>query len=316
MRQRLMPKQFCSLIETVVILCLLTATTCAAENKFPHVEFIEPPNVSAFSSDSVIQGESDFEKIRDIDFRSEDFEIARHVGHLVIKDFGVCSGFLVGPDLFMTNHHCVYDPERQVYIDPGNFLVFMDYLDDDDRGNLNSGVKTVVIKDEPLDFALFRLSKPLGIRLGWLTLMKSRQESTELEAKVIQHPHGRSKEISRKNSKFTEVKDTVVHYLADTEGGSSGSPVFTKNGRIVVALHHAGVQGRYNEGIRIDKIWPRVSQYLYQNNPEQVNSGKKSGDTQANLKKDLPNERKDATLPKRNKYDDLPPALKGFLSEE
>jgi V8-like Glu-specific endopeptidase len=56
--------------------------------------------------------------------------------------------------------------------------------------------------------------------------------------------------------------DRVVHYLTDTQVGSSGSPVFNEQGRLI-ALHHAGgrpqeVLGkpplRKNEGIRISRI--------------------------------------------------------------
>jgi V8-like Glu-specific endopeptidase len=56
--------------------------------------------------------------------------------------------------------------------------------------------------------------------------------------------------------------DRVVHYLTDTQEGSSGSPVFDRQGRLI-ALHHAGgrpqeVVGRSpmrkNEGIRISRI--------------------------------------------------------------
>ena len=53
-----------------------------------------------------------------------------------------------------------------------------------------------------------------------------------------------------------------MHYLTDTQEGSSGSPVFDQEGKLF-ALHHAGgrpqeVLGRAplskNEGIRINKI--------------------------------------------------------------
>jgi V8-like Glu-specific endopeptidase len=63
-------------------------------------------------------------------------------------------------------------------------------------------------------------------------------------------------------NQISGVDDRVVHYLTDTETGSSGSPVFDAAGRLI-ALHHAGgrpqeVLGRpptaKNEGIRIEQI--------------------------------------------------------------
>jgi V8-like Glu-specific endopeptidase len=60
----------------------------------------------------------------------------------------------------------------------------------------------------------------------------------------------------------TGIDARVVHYLSDTQQGSSGSPVLDAQGRII-ALHHAGgrpqeVAGRpplrRNEGIRIERV--------------------------------------------------------------
>ncbi len=48
----------------------------------------------------------------------------------------------------------------------------------------------------------------------------------------------------------------LLHYAADTDGGSSGAPVFN-DGWQLVALHHGGVEsddGWMNEGIRISAI--------------------------------------------------------------
>jgi V8-like Glu-specific endopeptidase len=65
---------------------------------------------------------------------------------------------------------------------------------------------------------------------------------------------------------ITEVKAEVVHYLTDTQQGSSGAPVFDSAGKIV-ALHHSGgspvsVVGKpplcKNEGILIARVVSRL----------------------------------------------------------
>jgi V8-like Glu-specific endopeptidase len=137
----------------------------------------------------------------------------------------------------------------------------MDYLDDDKKGIVKSRVTKLLATDERLDFALLKLSQPLGAQLGWLMLDPSGAEKNNA-VKVIQHPQGRSKEISRKKSTIVKETSEVLHYLADTEGGSSGSPVFALNGTTVIALHHVGSKN-YNEGVRMDKIIPHISKYLW-----------------------------------------------------
>ena len=56
---------------------------------------------------------------------------------------------------------------------------------------------------------------------------------------IIQHPRGRPKEVVLRDNDVTRVRDRVVWYRADTDGGSSGSPVFNEDWQLV-ALHHAG----------------------------------------------------------------------------
>ena len=74
---------------------------------------------------------------------------------------------------------------------------------------------------------------------------------------VIQHPRGRPKEIAIRSNEVVAVLKTVVRYRADTEPGSSGSPVFS-DAWDLVALHHAGFAdggGRAtNEGVRVASI--------------------------------------------------------------
>ena len=79
---------------------------------------------------------------------------------------------------------------------------------------------------------------------------------------VIQHPAGGRKRVAYARNQITYVDDEVVHYLSDTQTGSSGAPVFDGLGRLI-ALHRAGgepqeIAGqapvRENEGVRIDRV--------------------------------------------------------------
>lgn len=86
---------------------------------------------------------------------------------------------------------------------------------------------------------------------------------------VIGHPGGGTLAFSLADNELLDYEDDPgaigrLHYRTPTEGGSSGSPVFTQDWRLI-GLHHAGGEalprlngqpGTYqaNEGIRFDRI--------------------------------------------------------------
>ena len=70
---------------------------------------------------------------------------------------------------------------------------------------------------------------------------------------IFQHPGGRPKECS--NDKILRVEKPLVRYKADTENGSSGSPVVTTNGWKLIAVHQEGsTQLGYNTGTLCSEI--------------------------------------------------------------
>ena len=70
---------------------------------------------------------------------------------------------------------------------------------------------------------------------------------------IIQHPKGRQKQFSQE--KISKVKKPFVFYKADTESGSSGSPVLTYEGLALIAVHHKGNEKQgYNKGTLISQI--------------------------------------------------------------
>ena len=228
-----------------------------------------------------ILGDPDFEKMRDLPIDSQDYQLGRQVGMIVTLSrtrdaFYFCTGFLVGPDLFMTNHHCLHDEEGLLPIE--GILIFMDYYqdeaDDNTLGGLTALVSEVVRADALKDYALLRLNVPIGYIYGWLELDTTTAADTSQSVKIIQHPEGRSKEIVRRNSQIVDVPSLradfpfLLTYLADTESGSSGSPVFLKDGTGVIGIHHSGYSSRrtdeplFNAGSSMSHIVPEIQQYL------------------------------------------------------
>jgi endonuclease G len=78
-------------------------------------------------------------------------------------------------------------------------------------------------------------------------------------ANIIQHPEGRRLEIAfRENDIISaSAESAFVHYTTDTLPGSSGSPVFNDEWKII-ALHHSGVPRTNARGQYVDAKGKRV----------------------------------------------------------
>lgn len=186
------------------------------------------------------------------------------------------TGFLVGPGLFLTNHHVIESPSAA-----RRFQVQFDYeydpLDravtptsfyfDPDACFVSDGI-------DGLDYTLIAIGERRSGRralpdFGFLPLSDAGDKHMLGEiANVVQHPDGRFKELVLRENHLVARDETlnVLHYVADTEQGSSGSPVFNNEWE-AIALHHWGgpwhevmsTKGKalateINEGIRISAI--------------------------------------------------------------
>ena len=186
------------------------------------------------------------------------------------------SGFLVAPGLFLTNHHVVSSPA-----DAARFCVEFDYEFDSNnklraqtRFSFDPARCFVTDGIHGLDYTLIALGQRLaGPRnsdmFGYIPLSDAKDKHMLGEiANIIQHPRGRYKEVVLRENRLVARDETlqVLHYIADTEPGSSGSPVFNNDWE-VVALHHWGgpfhevktpdgrpLNREINEGIRISAI--------------------------------------------------------------
>ena len=233
----------------------------------------------------VILGDPDFEKVRDLPTDSQDYQLSRQVGMIIILNrardrVGICTGFLVGPDLFMTNHHCIHDGNGLLPLGTST-AIFMDYYQDEDddptNGGITARVSALLHADAAKDYALVRLDRPIGDTYGWLELDTTTVPNSSQSVKLISHNLGRSKEIVRRNSQIFTIPPghplfdvpSVIAYLADSETGSSGSPVFLRDGTSVIGIHHSGWSTGagvpvHNAGSLMSYIVPEIKQYLPQ----------------------------------------------------
>lgn len=190
----------------------------------------------------------------------------RSVGRMSFKkdsSWYVCTGFLVSScsSHFLTNEHCI---SSQSVVDTlsvrfyyrlsscgGSAASYSTYYGDD------------FVKDSTTnDYCLLTLTGSPQNSWGHLVLL-SREPYYNEGIYIPQHPGGRRQEISFGSITSTNMRSGLdFGYYADTEGGSSGSPVMTDQYDYdkVIGLHHYG--GCPNSAVEINQIRSAILSYI------------------------------------------------------
>lgn len=203
----------------------------------------------------------DFKSLNSYPPGSPEAKLGRSVGWLRVDANLDCTAFLIAPDLVITSRHCAIAQDQASDVTRASrYRIYMEYQNANQPGPLSSLIKKVELEAVDLDLLVLRLSRPLGKRYGWLKLADQVPEGPQ-EIWIIQHPKGRAKEIAKQANAIPQRYEQVIHYTADTEPGSSGSPVFCRGSNEVVAMHHAAV-GSFNEGVKASVIKQRLAPLL------------------------------------------------------
>ncbi|MCE5290725.1 MAG: serine protease [Nocardiaceae bacterium] len=174
------------------------------------------------------------------------------------------TGSLVSPRLLLTNNHVLPDVVTagiaviefgaEIGVDNAPAACTRFRLDPD----------TFFVTDKHLDYTLVLVAPrddgtTAGKVVGWFNPLIAQPGKIVIgeSMNIIGHPMGRFKEISIRDNRLEAQLDDFLHYTADTLPGNSGSPVFNDQWE-VVALHHAGVKRKDDQGrvLRKDgKVW-------------------------------------------------------------
>ncbi|MEY3053037.1 MAG: hypothetical protein RLY31_2822 [Bacteroidota bacterium] len=167
----------------------------------------------------------------------------RSVGR-VVNGGNTGTGFLIQDGYLITNNHvlCSAEEAENAYVEfnfeedaAGQRKKRYQYRFDPDSFLTNDSDK--------LDYTRVKvLTKPEGVPLsewGTLRLAPDAVPVPGDPVNIIQHPNGDVKQIALTANEVLGIWNSYVFYAADTEPGSSGSPVFNQSWQ-VVAVHHAG----------------------------------------------------------------------------
>ena len=175
------------------------------------------------------------------------------------------TGFLVGPDLVMTNRHVIDDLASQA---APPLVVRFDFKLSADGTQLREGTTFDLAKDwlvasspvADLDFAVLRLRESAGLQptggtanappRGWITPRWRELEPDETVI-VIQHPLGDTLKLA--TGRYDSRVPNRLRYRVDTEPGSSGSPCFTAQMELI-GLHRGSAEGLANQGVPFEAI--------------------------------------------------------------
>lgn len=153
------------------------------------------------------------------------------------------TGWMIGPGLLITNHHVLNarnDGEAEagtadLKLQTEATVARFDY-DVAEVEGVRVPLKGLVCCDVGLDYAIARvdIARPqLKIAAKPIAVIS---QDTYVAVNIVQHPNGNPKRFAIRNNLVTAATDRDLRYFTDTDGGSSGSPVFDDQWE-VAALH-------------------------------------------------------------------------------
>lgn len=152
------------------------------------------------------------------------------------------TGFLLKGGFVMTNSHVIASKEQA-----NSTRIIFNYMVDKENNVMDHVIYPldsslfVSSPEDELDYAIVKVNDTSSVPLsewGFVELETFFNPKIGQKVTIIQHPNGNYKKMALPDDVIGNWKN-YLFYKTDTQEGSSGSPVFNKNWK-VVALHHAG----------------------------------------------------------------------------
>ncbi len=219
--------------------------------------------------------------LHDIVALREAIERAEYQVCRVLSASGVGTGFLVARDVVLTCHHVVdgaslreigleFDYKQRMAGQPasaGRIYRVNSILESKPSSDVDGFAppKTKEATVNELDYAFLRVDGAPGDEeiegrtRGWAqTAEPGHVIMPGSDLIIVQHPRGGPMKVASDEVLGVNGPETRITYTTNTERGSSGSPCFDADWR-VIALHHSGdprleIPARYNEGVPLATI--------------------------------------------------------------
>jgi V8-like Glu-specific endopeptidase len=178
-----------------------------------------------------------------INWLEQALQASRAVCRVVCADGELGTGFVTKEGYLFTNNHVL--PDAQIAADAK--IEFNYQMNTAGKIETRTAYRLdasdfVTSTPDQLDFSRVRIIDRPEVPLrqwGFVEFDPSATPSVGEAVTIIQHPKGEDKQIALNANDVLGVWNQHIFYATDTEPGSSGSPVFNRDWK-VVAIHHAG----------------------------------------------------------------------------
>jgi V8-like Glu-specific endopeptidase len=186
------------------------------------------------------------------------------------------TGFLIGADLVLTNHHVLqFTPAENLQANAASAVLRFGKISAT-AGEAAQGhvfkldASQPVVKFSPkeaLDYALLRVEEGItAVQEIKPAPFTTQRPARGMGLNILQHPGDEEMKLTISGNGVVDVFPELglVQYVTRATGGSSGAPCFNDQWQ-VVAIHHAEMSrvfGKVREGILFEAIHNEIAQYL------------------------------------------------------
>lgn len=186
------------------------------------------------------------------------------------------TGFLVKPDILLTNYHVLTENGRiDLNTNLSDIVLHFGYFSSEVTGETVG--KTFQLSTNPIEkFSPTNKLDYVLLRVETAILQSSQVRSVDFNyaqlptiksgISILQHPQGKTMQLalSRNGVTVIDERNGLIQYVSKTFGGSSGSPCFNEDWQ-VIALHHAMKSKAFGvacEGILLNAIYQDAQEIL------------------------------------------------------